>query len=134
MTLRVLLDAFMNENQIDLENIKLEFCYGLSCSCCLLKCSQLMAAQGEDHGYKIKDPELMDKWRLFHRSYAQYRRLGAAGSCTRSSWPPGVCAQVSFPQMKLWSRSICEKEFIGLSVRPVQLLGANSTRACSRYT
>ncbi|CAE7230243.1 unnamed protein product [Symbiodinium pilosum] len=53
VTLRVLLDAFMNENQIDLENIKLEFC--------------------EDHGYKIKDPELMDKWRLFHRSYAQYR-------------------------------------------------------------
>ncbi|CAK9035495.1 Hybrid signal transduction histidine kinase A [Durusdinium trenchii] len=53
VTFRVLLDAFLNENQIELESIKLEFC--------------------EDHGYKLKDPVLLDKWRLFHRSHAQYR-------------------------------------------------------------
>lgn len=53
VTFRVLLDSFLNENQIELENIKLEYC--------------------EEHGYKIKDPELKDKWRLYHRSHGQYR-------------------------------------------------------------
>jgi len=32
-------------------------------------------SQGEEHGYKIKDAGLKDKWRLFHRSHAQYRRF-----------------------------------------------------------
>ena len=53
VTFRVLLDSFLNENQIELENIKLEYC--------------------EEHGYKIKDAELKDKWRLYHRSHGQYR-------------------------------------------------------------
>ena len=52
VTFRVLLDSFLNENQIELENIKLEYC--------------------EEHGYKIKDAELKDKWRLYHRSHGQY--------------------------------------------------------------
>ncbi|CAL1170848.1 unnamed protein product [Cladocopium goreaui] len=55
VTFRVLLDSFLNENQIELENIKLEYC--------------------EEHGYKIKDAELKDKWRLYHRSHGQYRRF-----------------------------------------------------------
>jgi len=53
VTFKALLDAFLNENQIDLENIKLDF--------------------DENHGYRIKDPELMDKWCTFHRAQAQYR-------------------------------------------------------------
>eukprot|EP00931_Biecheleriopsis_adriatica_P023123 TRINITY_DN14679_c0_g1_i1.p1 TRINITY_DN14679_c0_g1~~TRINITY_DN14679_c0_g1_i1.p1 ORF type:complete len:248 (+),score=56.08 TRINITY_DN14679_c0_g1_i1:71-814(+) len=53
VTFRTLIDAFLNENQQDLELIKLEYC--------------------ESHGYKIKDLVLLDKWRAYHRSQAQYR-------------------------------------------------------------
>ena len=38
---------------------------------------------GEEHGYKIKDAELKDKWRLYHRSHGQYRRFAKCqhGNC-----------------------------------------------------
>eukprot|EP00438_Fugacium_kawagutii_P034875 Skav225571 [mRNA] locus=scaffold81:501402:508631:+ [translate_table: standard] len=50
VTFRVLLDSFLNENQIEHPG-----------------------PMGEEHGYKIKEPELKDKWRLYHRSHAQFR-------------------------------------------------------------
>jgi len=53
LTFDQLITAFMNENQLKLENIKLEF--------------------DEHHAYRIKDQELLDKWRIFHRSQAHYR-------------------------------------------------------------
>jgi hypothetical protein len=53
ITFQVLVDAFLNENQLKLDQIKLEF--------------------DEDHAYRIKDAELIDKWRIFHRSQAHYR-------------------------------------------------------------
>mmetsp|Transcript_123135 Transcript_123135/g.394332 ORF Transcript_123135/g.394332 Transcript_123135/m.394332 type:complete len:248 (-) Transcript_123135:344-1087(-) len=53
ITLHSLIDAFLNEHQLQLEQVKLEFC--------------------GDHGYKIKDRDLADKWRIFHRSQAHYR-------------------------------------------------------------
>lgn len=53
VTFQTLLDAFLNENQLKIEQVKLEF--------------------DEDHGYRIKDQELLDKWRIFHRSQANYR-------------------------------------------------------------
>jgi len=48
-----LVDAFLNENQLKLEQIKLDAC--------------------PEHMYKIKDQDLMDKWKIFHRSQANYR-------------------------------------------------------------
>jgi len=53
VTFVTLVDAFFNENQIKLEQVKIEF--------------------DEDHAYRIKDPELRDKWQVFHRSQASYR-------------------------------------------------------------
>lgn len=51
--LQVLIEAFLNENQLALESIKLDYC--------------------EENAYRIKDPELLDKWRVYHRSQANYR-------------------------------------------------------------
>jgi len=48
-----LVTAFLNENQLRMENIKLEY--------------------DEHHAYRIQDPELHDKWSIFHRSQAHYR-------------------------------------------------------------
>lgn len=53
VTFEMLVDAFLNENQLKIEQVKLEF--------------------DENHAYRIKDPELLDKWRVFHRSQANYR-------------------------------------------------------------
>mmetsp|Transcript_35493 Transcript_35493/g.110721 ORF Transcript_35493/g.110721 Transcript_35493/m.110721 type:complete len:246 (+) Transcript_35493:51-788(+) len=53
MPLDQLVTAFLNENQLRIENIKLEY--------------------DEHHAYRIQDPELLDKWRIFHRSQAHYR-------------------------------------------------------------
>lgn len=57
VTFEILVDAFLNENQLKIEQVKLEFC--------------------ENHAYRIKDPILLDKWRLFHRSQANYRIIAA---------------------------------------------------------
>lgn len=48
-----LVDAFLNEQQLKAEQVKLEY--------------------DEDHGYRIKDPLLLDAWRVYHRSHAAYR-------------------------------------------------------------
>jgi len=53
VTFQMLVDSFLNEHQLHMEEIKLDFC--------------------EDHGYRIKDQDLLDKWRIFHRSKAHYR-------------------------------------------------------------
>mmetsp|Transcript_86489 Transcript_86489/g.155782 ORF Transcript_86489/g.155782 Transcript_86489/m.155782 type:complete len:246 (-) Transcript_86489:75-812(-) len=53
VTFQVLLDAFLNENATQLDQIKLEYC--------------------EQHAYRLKDQELHDKWRVFHRSQANFR-------------------------------------------------------------
>jgi len=53
VTLEQLVTAFLNENQLKIHQIKLEY--------------------DENHAYRIKDPELLDKWRVFHRSQANYR-------------------------------------------------------------
>lgn len=53
MTFQMLVDAFLNENQIKIEQVKLEF--------------------DPAHAYRIKEPELLDKWQVFHRSQAVYR-------------------------------------------------------------
>jgi len=53
VTFNQLLDAFLNENQLKMDQIKLDF--------------------DEDHGYRIKDQALLDRWRIFHRSQAHYR-------------------------------------------------------------
>jgi hypothetical protein len=51
---QVLLDQFLNENHIDdLEQIKLDYC--------------------EEHAYRLKDTQLMERWRVFHKSKASYR-------------------------------------------------------------
>jgi len=52
-TMEMLVDAFLNENQLKIEQIKLEFC--------------------DQHMYKIKDRDVMEKWQVFHRSQANYR-------------------------------------------------------------
>lgn len=52
-SLEMLVDAFLNENQTKMEEVKLDYC--------------------EDHVYKIKDPILLEKWQVFHRSQANYR-------------------------------------------------------------
>jgi len=43
----------MNENQLKIEQIKLDFC--------------------DQHMYRIKDRDLTEKWAVFHRSQANYR-------------------------------------------------------------
>lgn len=53
VTFTQMVDHFLNEHQLTLEQVKLEFC--------------------EDHGYRIKDQALLDQWRLYHRSRAHYR-------------------------------------------------------------
>jgi len=53
VTFQTLIDAFLNENQLKLEQIKLEHC--------------------ADHAYRIKDAELLDRWQIFHRSQANFR-------------------------------------------------------------
>jgi len=53
VTFHLLVNSFCNENQLLVENIKLDYC--------------------DNHGYRIKDQELLDKWRGFHRSQAHYR-------------------------------------------------------------
>lgn len=55
VTFEQLVTSFCNENQLRVENIKLDY--------------------DADHGYRIKDPVLMDKWMAFHRSQAHYRIL-----------------------------------------------------------
>jgi len=52
-TFEMLVDAFLNENQLKIEQVKLDFC--------------------EQHMYKMKDRELTEKWQVFHRSQANYR-------------------------------------------------------------
>jgi len=49
-TFEMLVDAFMNENQLKIEQIKLDFC--------------------DQHMYRIKDRDLTEKWAVFHRSQA----------------------------------------------------------------
>lgn len=53
VTFHQLVTAFLNENQLIVENIKLEY--------------------DENHAYRIQDPELRDRWVVFHRSQAHYR-------------------------------------------------------------
>jgi hypothetical protein len=53
ISFEIILDAFLNENQLRMEQIKLDGCL--------------------DHGYKLKDLELLDHWRVFHRNQAHYR-------------------------------------------------------------
>jgi len=53
VTFMQLVDMFLNENQLKMDQIKLDF--------------------DEDHGYRVKDQDLLDKWRIFHRSQAHYR-------------------------------------------------------------
>ena len=53
VSFEMIVDAFLNENQLRVEQVKLDGCL--------------------DHGYKLKDPELLDRWRAFHRSQAHYR-------------------------------------------------------------
>jgi len=52
-TFETLVDAFLNENQFKIEQIKLEFC--------------------DQHMYRLKDRDLAEKWQVFHRSQANYR-------------------------------------------------------------
>jgi len=53
VTFNQMVDHFLNENQLALEQVKLEFC--------------------EDHAYRIKDAQLLEQWQLYHRSRAHYR-------------------------------------------------------------
>lgn len=53
VTFQALVDAFMNENQTRCELVKLDF--------------------DDDHGYRLKDKDLADRWRIFHRSLANFR-------------------------------------------------------------
>lgn len=57
VTFEQLVDSFLNENQLKIEQIKLDFC--------------------DSHAYRIKDQVLLDKWRVFHRSQANYRIISA---------------------------------------------------------
>mmetsp|Transcript_40155 Transcript_40155/g.92286 ORF Transcript_40155/g.92286 Transcript_40155/m.92286 type:complete len:248 (+) Transcript_40155:70-813(+) len=52
-TFESLVDAFLNEMQMHIEQIKLEFC--------------------DQHAYKLKDVDLREKWQAYHRSHAHYR-------------------------------------------------------------
>jgi hypothetical protein len=52
-TFEMLVDAFLNENQLKMEQVKLEFC--------------------DQHMYRMKDYDLLEKWAVFHRSQANYR-------------------------------------------------------------
>merc|ERR1719330_280692 len=52
-TFTQMVDHFLNEHQLTMEQVKLESC--------------------EDHAYRIKDPHILDQWRLYHRSRAHYR-------------------------------------------------------------
>jgi hypothetical protein len=52
-TFEMLVDAFLNENQLKIEQVKLEYC--------------------DQHMYRIKDRDLLEKWQVFHRSQANYR-------------------------------------------------------------
>merc|ERR1711920_209070 len=52
-TFHMLVDAFLNENQLKIEQVKLDFC--------------------DAHAYRIKEPELLDKWQVFHRGQANSR-------------------------------------------------------------
>jgi hypothetical protein len=52
-TFELLVDAFLNENQLKLEQIKLQYC--------------------DQHMYRMKDADLLEKWVVFHRSHANYR-------------------------------------------------------------
>lgn len=53
VTFEMLLDAFLNENQLKMDQIKLDY--------------------DPDHAYRLQDVELMERWRVFHRSQANYR-------------------------------------------------------------
>jgi len=53
VTFQMLVDAFLNENQLKLEQIKL--------------------VRDEAHAYMIKDSEILERWRVHHRSQACYR-------------------------------------------------------------
>eukprot|EP00928_Gymnodinium_smaydae_P089553 TRINITY_DN73506_c0_g1_i2.p2 TRINITY_DN73506_c0_g1~~TRINITY_DN73506_c0_g1_i2.p2 ORF type:complete len:138 (+),score=30.63 TRINITY_DN73506_c0_g1_i2:334-747(+) len=55
VTLEAMIDAFLNENQLKIEQIKL--------------------IPHDDHAYEIADPQLLDRWRVFHRAHASYRIL-----------------------------------------------------------
>ena len=122
VTFRVLLDSFMNENQIALENIKLEFCGGLSLSddtdteACnkdryssgrmqtMLNCIVLQLVQNR-HVAKCKycsdcasrEPErAFSDWQLNPASRQLDLWLQARTTATRSrtpnSWTGGVCS------------------------------------------
>lgn len=52
-TFQMLTDAFLNEHQLKIEQVKLEF--------------------DANHAYRMKDHELREKWMVFHRSQANYR-------------------------------------------------------------
>jgi hypothetical protein len=53
VTFEMLVDAFLNENQLKIEQVKLAF--------------------DDQHAYRLRDPDLLDRWRVFHRSQANYR-------------------------------------------------------------
>eukprot|EP00929_Paragymnodinium_shiwhaense_P014478 TRINITY_DN12238_c0_g1_i1.p1 TRINITY_DN12238_c0_g1~~TRINITY_DN12238_c0_g1_i1.p1 ORF type:complete len:248 (-),score=77.72 TRINITY_DN12238_c0_g1_i1:53-796(-) len=53
VTFELLVDSFLNEHQLKLEQIKLDF--------------------DAQHAYRLKDAELLERWRVFHRSQANYR-------------------------------------------------------------
>lgn len=53
ITFQDLLDAFLNEVQFNLEQIKVEY--------------------DEQHAYRIKDPALLQAWQTYHRERANYR-------------------------------------------------------------
>lgn len=57
VTFEQLVDSFLNENQLKIEQIKLDFC--------------------EDHAYRMQDSKLLERWRIFHRSQANYRIISA---------------------------------------------------------
>uniref|UniRef100_A0A7S1EY02 Uncharacterized protein n=1 Tax=Noctiluca scintillans TaxID=2966 RepID=A0A7S1EY02_NOCSC len=57
-TFESLVDAFLNEKQLRLEQVKLEHC--------------------AEHAYRIQDPELLERWRAFHRATAHYRIISTS--------------------------------------------------------
>lgn len=52
-TLETLVDAFLNEHQLKIEQVKLDYC--------------------DQHVYKILDEMLLAKWQSFHKHHAHYR-------------------------------------------------------------
>lgn len=53
VTFEMIVDTFLNENQLKMEQVKLDIC--------------------DQHGYRLLDQDLLDRWRVYHRSQANYR-------------------------------------------------------------